>query len=1494
MEKVNRNRCRVLLILAVCAFGIAISSHAQTQSAAEQVLLKRAASLATGGHLDMAVQTWQQVLLADGQNREALLGIAKADMQLGKTDEAMTYLDRFRAAGGSADDVAKVRSLSRVQPRNERLQKAGQLAQAGRYADSMRIYREVFGDTPPAGNYALAYYDTEAAIPENRAHAIAGLRRLANQFPADSRYAITLGRILTYDPKTRAEGIALLKKYNDAASAQTALAQAEAWNAKGNAESGVSASAGPTPPAPVVNSAEASAYRALNAGRLDEATERFQDLLARQPNNARALSGLGYVYMKQQDFGDALTYFERARSAGVRGLDGSIATSRFWQQMGEAGNQMQAGDTDAAVESYQAALALKPASPEALEGLAGAQMKAGNYAEAVDSFQRSVRLSPGREQAWRGLFVAQSMSNDAQGAVQTSSRMPKGIHARLESDPEFLRLLAQDYTSVGRKADADRTVERALSLPFPNEGRDLPVDKQMQYANLLMTAKRYEPAIQLYRQVVAQDPENAGAWRALIAAQHQMGRDEEALASISGMPKTVIDSEQNDPAFLVLVGSIYQTRHQWERARTYLERALKVAPPPQAGIEMQLADIYAAQGDPQRAYAIYRRQLDADPENLAAWRGLLNTLHQQNQDREALRRTASMPESVRLRLEGDPDYLQTLASIQSAARQNQAAMRSFAQLAQIYRDRGVDMPVATQIQYGWVLLNAGDERHLYALVSNLANAPDMTDDQQAQFNQLWASWSVRRANSALAAGDQRRALAILAAASQAFPDNADVSSALAGVYMKAGQPKEAVAIYASRDMTHATLPQYQGAIGAALSARDMKQAETWLTAALDQYKTDPQILKLAAQYEQARGNRERAAAYYRAALDAMGPSSPGLMFTQPGDSGQPGVLSPAQQLMQLLAPAGRVSQNGGGPLDPALDGGGDRATVSWQDAPPVNTPTLGDFADARGTTSDPAPMPAERASLSSFDTPAEAYVPPIRHPRRRAVPMEQQQVAASVDYVAPAAANASIETAVSNPATQPAFVQTSARPFVDVNDTNPANRLQAALRQMDTQQSPDTGLPSVAPQIPDETISSPPLTARESAKVEAPVLPPLTGPGMAVVRTKTPREQVEEQLAILQGAGSTWTGGAAVVDYRSGQPGFDRLAVYTGQIEASSMLGPGVRGTIITRPVLLDSGTATSTDTFQQGTLTADTLPYLQSAAGIGGEFQLRTASFAASLGYTPHGFLVENVMGSIYVHPPTSHFTLTFGRDPITDTQLSYSGLRDLGSKSDTYIGNTWGGVMTNAGELQLAYGDAQSGWYIQGGGQYITGRHVQDNRRIDGDAGAYWEVLHRPEYGRLVVGMNFFGMHYDHNLRYFTYGQGGYFSPAAYMLGGVPITFEGHRGPRFHYRATGSFGLQAFQENSTPYYPLDPTLQYARNNPYYPENTSVSANYSFQGEGAYAIAEHWYVGGFLSFNNTRDYASNRGGFYVRYLFRPQPMLEEDGPTGIFPIQGMRPLQVP
>jgi hypothetical protein len=141
----------------------------------------------------------------------------------------------------------------------------------------------------------------------------------------------------------------------------------------------------------------------------------------------------------------------------------------------------------------------------------------------------------------------------------------------------------------------------------------------------------------------------------------------------------------------------------------------------------------------------------------------------------------------------------------------------------------------------------------------------------------------------------------------------------------------------------------------------------------------------------------------------------------------------------------------------------------------------------------------------------------------------------------------------------------------------------------------------------------------------------------------------------------------------------------------------------------------------------------------------------------------------------------------------------------------------------------------------------------------------------------------------------MGGYFSPQAFFLANIPITWTGHYETRWHYEVSGGFGVQAFQQDKTPLFPLaaqKPSLV-ALNNAMFPALTTVGANYSFRAVVAHQLAEHWFIGGFLSANNTSNYNAVSAGFSVHYLFRPQPSTVAS-PTGLFPSDGFRPFRVP
>ena len=116
--------------------------------------------------------------------------------------------------------------------------------------------------------------------------------------------------------------------------------------------------------------------------------------------------------------------------------------------------------------------------------------------------------------------------------VITLSRQLK----RLMNDPDYLRTLASVYTAVGRDAEAQRVLQVALDLPFPSNTRGVKADAQLQYAGLLLAAKRYEQASGLYRQVLAADTTNTEAWQGLIQTEHAVGQDTNALQALGAMP----------------------------------------------------------------------------------------------------------------------------------------------------------------------------------------------------------------------------------------------------------------------------------------------------------------------------------------------------------------------------------------------------------------------------------------------------------------------------------------------------------------------------------------------------------------------------------------------------------------------------------------------------------------------------------------------------------------------------------------------------------------------------------------------------------------------------------------------------------------------------------------------------------------------------------------------------------------------------------------------
>ena len=1885
MTRGSANRLRAVC-LALCALawtcacpsGWTQAAPAQGNQAATSGLLEKAHTLELRGRIDMAKQTWQQVLLIDPNNSEALAGMARAAKLEGKNQEANDYLNKLRAINANDPNIARVQNMGTAQDMSAQLQEAGRLAQAGQYARAMTILRQVYGTNPPPGDAALSYYQTEAATEDGRPHAIAGLRELIDKYPQDSRYQIALGKILTYNPRTREEGRKLLEKHPADPQAGEALRQSLMWDAQNPAttediraylakhkDQQLSAALAqtdaaarrsgrkpgeppPPPPTPEQLAAQAAlrersaetqaAYNALNGKRYAEAEQRFQAIIAKEPQNAQALAGLGYVRMSQSNFGGAISYLEQAVQDGSRdaGVEKALRDSRFFYTMQVATAALNENDLATAETQFGNAAHLRPSDPSPLLGLGGTLMKAQQPDAAVGVFSEYVRLAPSDKAAWRGLFMAQYGAGQYAAALDTDRRIPVLVKKLLIRDPEYLRTLASVYQALGRDADAQRVLQSALELPFPADARGVRADVQLQYAGLLDAAGHKDQAAGLYRQVLEGDSTNIAAYEGLINTDHELGHDADAYLVLQSMPPQIYEQAMQTAGFQTTAAAIYQSQGHYDLAQqtleTFLSNQQAAGQKPTVAAQVQLAGIYLQHGDTAHAYPLYRSVLLSNPERIDAWNGLLASLHATGHDQEALAEIQQIPPNVRLKLETDPAYLQMVGSIYAGLNQPQAAMSFYARVQQRYAAQHIQPPVDIDIQEAWLLFNSHNDPLLLRKLMMLGGRiQDLSDQQAMTVQTIWANWAVRRANQNIEEGNYKRAIAILNAAAKAFPGNPDVLKALASGYASVGLTKNAVEIFKSQDLSTGTVTDYRSAVGAALAANDLKDAETWLRFGLDQYPRDGQLLVLAAKFETARGDSGRAAQYYQASLKVFPQDDPGLQLS---DEMQHPLVRKVQQVAQsqdlatLLGQADpNVNKNGNGTLDlpveqrpylPSYNGSGTAAPVQIDGSgtypggapaqsgypnydpqtrqqqlqqqqrnstlkdyvpqsrlempapvseaattlvtpviylhpsaameakygpyvsydssvglphavpggagsvperegsarlisasyrpqqstgstyvpptyvPPAYTPVPQQGSAATGVQQQPStqvqpihlhypqpPRPGQTSQQAvptqttptqavpaqmvpsqttpAADTPSyqppPSYTPPViltpqptyTPPATYAIPHVTGKAANAAPVEAyPQPANAQSQTystdgqmpdgtpivsyiPTSKPAAHkrveahepsatvraraeairrnqeqaPEAMTGQAHPPSESYDTAPDSNAQIQNTQFSTQPyspaaaqgaqipqakapSPGTTTPqnsttyqnanptqtgdSNGQQYPQPTTrrtttapaqrrttvrSTPAQTTTPAPAAQAPItypnytqpltnqgypqvgapyplatpptdydlqqkaVPPLRGyydPRVDDTTPLTDRQQAELDLATIEGSYSAWVGGSAIGSYRSGTPGVDRMAGVEVPFEASVGLGKSWRFTVLPMAIFLNSGVLNPGGALGAfpvfGTVPGNstTIYPQQFSVGFGGEAQLVSQTFAIAGGYSAYGFLVRNGIGRVRWKPGNGHFTLYGGRDPVKETQLSYSGLRDPGQPNNFTLGPIWGGVVQTGGGIRFDSGNEKSGLYIQGEGTDLSGYHVQENRKFDGTLGAYFRTKVWPQYGSLNVGATLFGEHYNYNERVESYGWGGYFSPNVYFLFAVPVTFNGHYKQNLHYTINGSVGVQTFQESSEPYYPLDPgdqhalqlsaactgvTTSAAQPCGYIPLNSNTGLNYSIDAKMSYRVNDHWYIGGFLTGNNTNDYNTISGGFFARYLIRPQTQTV-DYPTGLFPVEGFRPLRVP
>ncbi|ONH54328.1 Tetratricopeptide repeat-containing protein [Pseudomonas cedrina] len=342
----------------------------------------------------------------------------------------------------------------------------------------------------------------------------------------------------------------------------------------------------------------------------------------------------------------------------------------------------------------------------------------------------------------------------------------------------------------------------------------------------------------------------------------------------------------------------------------------------------------------------------------------------------------------------------------------------------------------------------------------------------------------------------------------------------------------------------------------------------------------------------------------------------------------------------------------------------------------------------------------------------------------------------------------------------------------------------------------------------------------------------------------------------------------------NGESGLSRMTDVETPFEARMPVGDYNVALRVT-PVSLSSGSVKAVSDTRFGTgSTGGAGSQRENGVGLAVAVENPGEGLKADIGVSPLGFTYDTVVGGASVSRPfTEGGNLRYGvnvsRRPVTDSVTSFAGSEDKAT------GRKWGGVTANGGRGELSYDNQEVGAYGYASLHQLLGNNVEANTRMELGSGVYWYLRNTPT-DTLTLGVSGMAMGFKDNQGFYTYGNGGYFSPQRFFSLAVPVRWA-QSFDRFSYELKSSVGVQHIAQDGADYFPTDSRLQANAPTQRYDSSSKTGIGYSLNAAAEYRLTSRFYLGGEVGVDNAQDYRQYVGNAYLRYLFEdlsgPMPL---------------------
>ena len=587
------------------------------------------------------------------------------------------------------------------------------LQKSGKQAEASALLKEKFPNGPPAGELAVGYYKIIASFPGGWNEARLGLEALVKSDRKNLQYALALDALLGTKLETRNiafQNLSDLYKERKIDKQRVLQVWREVLNAQQSspdlipyyekylevdphnqeitgrwmAEKDALTERNRIANDPVLRRRQVG-LDLLDKGDIAGAEPPLVETIKALPKDYLALGGMGLIRMRQGNYEEAISYFQKAlvlnpeNSGKWKGL---IATSQYWLQIHQAETARDAKNFPLAMDKIRAAINLEPQGAEAIAVLGTIEADRGNGKEAEKQFREALRIESDNGIAIRGLVqlfinagkwnealalinaqapessptgkgydylrvkILSSQADDLVSKGQSEAAIPYLLHAlKLEPLNPWLRFqLAGIYEGSG-------SLDKGLSLM--KEGLRLaPNDPEMINANVLflLSADKTDDALSLMRDALSKPSSDSTSLRLTYAnVLNRLQRDDELSPVLVQLSKARLSvADKGKYTQLQLDFDIRQALKAGDtkKAIALLNQAITLDKD-EVWLRLDLARLYAKEHRPKEGIAVFESFLKTHPNNIEGLYAYALYLSGLEQNQAALKVLDKIPASER-------------------------------------------------------------------------------------------------------------------------------------------------------------------------------------------------------------------------------------------------------------------------------------------------------------------------------------------------------------------------------------------------------------------------------------------------------------------------------------------------------------------------------------------------------------------------------------------------------------------------------------------------------------------------------------------------------------------------------------------------------------------------------------------------------------------------------------------------------------------------------